>query len=52
MRARHRRFIAVLTAAIAVALSVVAPASSGAAVAEGHNCPQGTSWDNKLQRCV
>jgi len=47
MRARHRHLIAVLVAAIAVALAPMSAAS-----AEDHYCPQGTSWDNRVQRCV
>ena len=52
MRARHRHFIAALIAAIAVAVTPVSAPSIGAVQAEGPLCPQGTSWDNRMQRCV
>jgi len=49
MRARQRRLIAVLSAVVAAAIAF-GPASP--ARADDHNCPQGTSWDNRVQRCV
>jgi hypothetical protein len=51
MRARHRHLIAALIAAIAVALTPASVNPSGATASEAA-CPQGTSWDNFLQRCV
>jgi len=52
MRARHRHFIAALVAAIAVALTPFSTTTASGATASEAACPQGTSWDNFLQRCV
>ena len=52
MRARQRHFIAALFAAVAVALAQAAVPSPGDTQIQAHECARGTSWDNRLQRCV
>lgn len=43
--------LAVALGAVAAAFAIGFAQQSGTALAEGHNCPAGTNWDNKIQGC-
>ena len=49
MRANRRLRLAAVIAAV-IAAFIVAPATSGTALAD-HGCQAGTSWDNIVQAC-
>jgi hypothetical protein len=57
MRALCRRYLTALATAAAI-LSAAAPAAMSTApaahagVALSQDCPPGTHWDSRLQRCV
>ncbi|MFG1607736.1 hypothetical protein [Actinoplanes sp. NPDC049265] len=53
MRARRRNLIANLVVAAAVILGAFTTPAHTSVQADGPNdCPAGSAWDNRLQRCV